>query len=241
LTTGDWVVSWDEETGEVIERPVTEWFRREAPAIIDIFIGVEKISCTIDHPFWVEDKGWVEASQIKPGTVLLDREGNALVVDVVRRRDEVTYVYNVEIEGLHTYFVSNLEILSHNACGDLIDNLDDLSPALQKHPNLSHQISPKYLDKHLPNTATSNNVLRKEGSNHVFNNRETLSKVESEILKRGEYTGNIRGTDRYGLRFDEPIGYRISADGKTVPLDYAEMKVYSDGRYHIIPRTGAAK
>jgi hypothetical protein len=59
LTTGDWVVSWDEETGAVIERPVTEWFRREAPAIIDIFIGVEKISCTIDHPFWVEGKGWV--------------------------------------------------------------------------------------------------------------------------------------------------------------------------------------
>jgi hypothetical protein len=102
----------------LIERPVTEWFRREAPAIIDIFIGVEKISCTIDHPFWVEGKGWVEASQIKPGTVLRDREGNALVVDVVRRRNEVTYVYNVEIEGLHTYFVSESQILSHNACGN---------------------------------------------------------------------------------------------------------------------------
>jgi RHS repeat-associated protein len=125
LTTGDWVVSWDEETGEVIERPVTEWFRREAPAIIDIFIGIEKISCTIDHPFWVEGKGWVEASQIKPGTVLLDLEGNALVVDVVRRRDEVTYVYNVEIEGLHTYFVSGLEVLSHNACGGKYPNVPD--------------------------------------------------------------------------------------------------------------------
>jgi RHS repeat-associated protein len=94
LTTGDWVISWDEEQGELIERPVTEWFRREAPAIIDIFIGVEKISCTIDHPFWVEKTGWVLASQIKPGTVLRDRDGNALVVDVVRRRDEVTPVYN---------------------------------------------------------------------------------------------------------------------------------------------------
>jgi RHS repeat-associated protein len=119
LRTGDWIVSWDEETGEVIERPVTEWFRREAPAIIDIFIGVQKISCTIDHPFWVEKTGWVLASHIKPGTVLRDQEGNALVVDVVRRRNQVAPVYNVEIEGLHTYFVSELEVLSHNACGDL--------------------------------------------------------------------------------------------------------------------------
>ncbi len=125
LTTGDWVISWDEEQGELIERPVTEWFRREAPAIIDIFIGVEKISCTIDHPFWVEKTGWVLASQIKPGTVLRDRDGNALVVDVVRRRDEVTPVYNVEIEGLHTYFVSELEILSHNACGGKYPNIPD--------------------------------------------------------------------------------------------------------------------
>jgi RHS repeat-associated protein len=129
LRTGDWIVSWDEETGEVIERPVTEWFRREAPAIIDIFIGVEKISCTIDHPFWVEGKGWVLASQIKQGTVLRDREGNLLTVDVVRRHDEVTSVYNIEIEGLHTYFVSELEILSHNACGGkLIGAITDLEP-----------------------------------------------------------------------------------------------------------------
>ncbi len=124
LTTGDWVVSWDEEQGELIERPVTEWFRREAPAIIDIFIGVEKISCTIDHPFWVEKTGWVLASQIKPGTVLRDRTGNLLTVDEVRRRYEVTPVYNVEIQGLHTYFVSNLEVLSHNMCGGTVNPIN---------------------------------------------------------------------------------------------------------------------
>jgi hypothetical protein len=51
------------------------------------------------------------------------------VVDVVRRRDEMTYVYNVEIEGLHTYFVSAIGVLSHNACsGNLIGNLSDLDP-----------------------------------------------------------------------------------------------------------------
>ena len=119
LRPGDWIFSWDEESGEIIERPVVDWFRRETPAIVDIFINLEKISCTLEHPFWVKDKGWVLASQLKAGSILQSYDGDLLVVDAVRRRDEVTQVYNVEIEDLHTYFVSSLAILSHNMCGGL--------------------------------------------------------------------------------------------------------------------------
>jgi intein/homing endonuclease len=78
------VVSWDEETGEILEGLVTEWYEREAAAIIDILIGVEKISCTTDHPFWVEGKGWVLAFQLKRGMALQNREGESLVIDEVR-------------------------------------------------------------------------------------------------------------------------------------------------------------
>jgi intein/homing endonuclease len=90
-------------------------------AIIDIFIGTDKISCTTDHPFWVPDKGWVLAYQLSAGTVLQTHAGQSLTIDDVRRRDEVTPVYNVEIDGLHTYFVSDLEILSHNMCSEVDD------------------------------------------------------------------------------------------------------------------------
>ena len=119
LRPGDFVLSWDEETGDVVECPVTEWYRREASAIIDIFIGVEKISCTPDHPFWVKGKGWMLAHQLKDGSILQIHEGKLLKIDLIRRRHEVTQVYNVEIGEFHTYFVSTLEILSHNSCGDL--------------------------------------------------------------------------------------------------------------------------
>lgn len=114
----DWVISWDEETGEIVEGPVTQRYQREAASIIDIFIGVEKISCTTDHPFWVEGRGWVLAFQLKCGMALQTHGGESLIIDEVRRRDEVTQVFNVEIDGLHTYFVSDLEILSHNMCGN---------------------------------------------------------------------------------------------------------------------------
>jgi hypothetical protein len=117
---------------------VTEWYRRETSAIIDIFIGIEKISCTTDHPFWVQGRGWVLAHQLKSGTVLQTHSGESLLIDEIRRRDEVTQVYNVEIDGLHTYFVSNLEILSHNMCGGASNRapfenyLDDLRAQMER-------------------------------------------------------------------------------------------------------------
>ncbi|WP_017327148.1 polymorphic toxin-type HINT domain-containing protein [Synechococcus sp. PCC 7336] len=117
LRPGDWVISWDEETGEVSQRQVTEWYERQAPVIIDLFIGTEKISCTPEHPFWVKGRGWMRASQLTVGTILQTRAGEPVSIDAVRKHDEPTNIYNVEITGLHTYFVSNLEILSHNMCG----------------------------------------------------------------------------------------------------------------------------
>jgi RHS repeat-associated protein len=135
LRPGHWVLSWDEDRGEVIERPVTDWFQRETSTIVDIFIGIEKISCTTDHPFWVQGKGWVLAFQLKTGTVLETREGESLIVDAVHHRNEVTQVYNVEIDGLNSYFVSNLEILSHNACNGKKLPDDRLQAAPKKRGN----------------------------------------------------------------------------------------------------------
>ena len=117
LRPGDWVISWDEEKGIITEAPVTEWYVRETASIINIFIGLEKISCTTDHPFWVEGKGWVLAFQLKRGMILRTHKGESVVIDQISLRHEVTQVYNVEIDGLHTYFVSDFEILSHNMCG----------------------------------------------------------------------------------------------------------------------------
>ena len=116
-----------------------------------------------------------------------------------------------------------------------------LTPRLSQYPRLSYQTASKYLDKHLPNTPKSNSVIRQKGMNHVFNDRETLIKVERAILERGEYTGNTGTTERYGLKFDEPIGYRIDKDGNTIPLTYGELKVLPNGDYHVIPRPRARK
>ena len=54
--------------------------------------------------------------------------------------------------------------------------------------------------------------------------------------ENGEFTGVIRGHERYGLYFSQPIGYRVSPDGSRISLDYGEIKV-TGNKYHVIPRT----
>ncbi|GAP97382.1 DUF6972 family protein [Leptolyngbya sp. NIES-2104] len=94
----------------------------------------------------------------------------------------------------------------------------------------------RHIAKHLPNTPQMQKLLEREGSVHLFNDRATLEQVAETILQNGEFTGTIRGHDRYGLYFPESIGYRLDADGNQTPLYYGEMKIKGD-KYHVIPRT----
>ncbi len=94
----------------------------------------------------------------------------------------------------------------------------------------------RHIAKHLPDTPQMHKLLEREGSVHLFNDRATLESVAQAILQNGEFTGAIRGHDRYGLYFAESIGYRLDADSNRTPLYYGEMKIKGDN-YHVIPRT----
>ena len=70
-----------------------------------------------DHPFYVKDKGFVTAGELKIGDELLDANGNVLLVenfDVELTEKPVT-VYNFQVDEFHTYHVGELGVLVHNA------------------------------------------------------------------------------------------------------------------------------
>ena len=98
----------------------------------------------------------------------------------------------------------------------------------------------KHINKHLPNTPEMQRLLRQEGCVHIFKDENTLKEVAQSIITEGEFTGMIRGSERYGLFFAEPIGYRLTIDGNRQPLYYGEIKITGD-RYHVIPRTRPSK
>jgi Pretoxin HINT domain/Colicin D len=117
IQIGDWVLSDDPNTPGGIEyKQVLQTFNHETNYLVDVYIGGEKITTTENHPFWVKDVGWVAARDLGAGAQLETKGESWLGVDKVERHTEVATVYNFEVQGFHTYFVSDLGLLVHNGC-----------------------------------------------------------------------------------------------------------------------------
>ncbi|MEU4597541.1 Hint domain-containing protein [Nocardia sp. NPDC023988] len=75
------------------------------------------ISATTNHPFWVPALSrWVDAGDLKPGTLLAGRADERPRVVEARREVSHAPVYNLEVDGPHTYYVvaGNTSVLVHN-------------------------------------------------------------------------------------------------------------------------------
>jgi hypothetical protein len=118
---GDWVFSRDEENpnGAIRQRQVLETYRfsDKATRTIVFLTGSsheEAVTCTLEHPFWVQGSGWTSAENIALGNkiVLLDG-GIATVIDSISNKNLST-VYNFSVDVDHTYFVGKLGAWVHN-------------------------------------------------------------------------------------------------------------------------------
>ena len=89
-------------------------------------INGEEIVTTETHPFYVNDRGFVNAGELAVGDELLDSNKNILLVENfdVELTDKPVKVYNFQVEDYHTYHVSGLGVLVHNAgdCSNLKDS-----------------------------------------------------------------------------------------------------------------------
>lgn len=128
LNVGDEVLSWDEKSGEQGFRPIVRTFESQSSELVYLRVELEGetrlIRCTAEHPFWTDANGWVRAASLATGMqVDLADGGNAAVISVSIQPEVVT-VYNVEVEGWHTYYVlpdgvddAAKAVLAHNRCG----------------------------------------------------------------------------------------------------------------------------
>ena len=85
--------------------------------LVHLNVNGEEIVTTETHPFYVNDRGFVNAGELAVGDELLDSNKNILLVenfDVELTGKPVT-VYNFQVEDYHTYHVSGFGVLVHNA------------------------------------------------------------------------------------------------------------------------------
>jgi hypothetical protein len=85
------------------------------------------ITCSPEHPFWVPGTGWLEAGALKPSMPLLTKAGPEIYIDSISRRNGSFTVYNLHVDEINTYYVSDMEILVHNKAAPRVTTKEDLA------------------------------------------------------------------------------------------------------------------
>ena len=118
IKTGDQVWAWDEETGKVALKPVLETYINKTYELIHVFVNGEEIVSTPGHPFYSPVKGWTNAVHLRAGDILVLVNGEYVVVEKIQHEllEAPINVYNFNVGGFHTYFVSSSGVLVHNSC-----------------------------------------------------------------------------------------------------------------------------
>jgi hypothetical protein len=79
------------------------------------------VSATAEHPFWVNDLGWVHAQDLREGMELQTPNGTGVAVVGVTSSIASIPTYNLDIDGPDTFFVSSGTggaVVVHNQPGD---------------------------------------------------------------------------------------------------------------------------
>ena len=132
VQVGDRVKSRDPVTGKESAKTVTATIKRLASSVVRVSVTdaktgqSETLTCTPEHPLFVQGQGWVEAGSLGIGTSIVSRAGPALTVQSVTWQRETAgnvtagnaggstedakpyTVYNLTVEDDHTYFVGSL-------------------------------------------------------------------------------------------------------------------------------------
>ncbi|MFN8635249.1 MAG: RHS repeat-associated core domain-containing protein [Chloroflexota bacterium] len=117
LRIGDRVLAYDEESGETSYQLVTATVSHQDAAIVRLMLDGQPLEATPEHPFSIQGRGWVHAEDLHPGDRVLRAFGGTGTVTSVTLKRHLQVMYNLSIDGAHTFFVGDDEWLVHNPGG----------------------------------------------------------------------------------------------------------------------------
>ena len=117
IKVGDMVYSINIDNNQKELKKVTELYRGESKDIYELTIGEEVIKTTPKHQFYVVDKGWIRAYELKEGDRIVAKDNSNLIINKIEYKyyEEPLSVYNLTVEGYHNYLITQYELLVHNA------------------------------------------------------------------------------------------------------------------------------
>ncbi|MGW4465963.1 polymorphic toxin-type HINT domain-containing protein [Micromonospora sp. NPDC004704] len=144
VKTGERVLASDPTTGVSGARTVTDLIigdgdKNLVEVTVDDAGTRASVTATEGHPFWVAgERRWVKAGDLVAGQRIGTADGASATVSATRKWTERERVFNLTVDGLHTYYVvaGGRDLLVHNdecpkrAALDRVSNLDDIDNQL---------------------------------------------------------------------------------------------------------------
>lgn len=117
IKVGEKVYTRNMENGTIELKEVTTVHKNKAKQMCKVYVEDVVITSTSGHEYYVVDKGWVAAKDLKEGEKILDRKGGKTTVTKIEvlTLEEAVEVYNLTIKDYHNYLITEYELLVHNA------------------------------------------------------------------------------------------------------------------------------
>ena len=197
IKAGDYILSTDPDTMKTDYKLVLETYIRKVDRLVHLIISGEEIITTVDHPFYVQGRGFIQAGSLLVGDKLISVNGEDLTIEdyYIKLTKEPVSVYNFQVEDFHTYHVGNNIILVHNAGSNYAE-----TPL----PNFDKaEINPKKLTDYAlnPDHPVGGNKARvfKSALGYDKNNAgELIEQIYSKLPESEAVMGKL---DQYGQRY----------------------------------------
>jgi hypothetical protein len=173
VKVGDTVLATDPEADRSEAKSVVALIRHSGKhRMVDLALSDgSKISTTDHHPFWdASARAFTDAVDLHIGDRVLRGNGGTLTIAGARVYERILTAYNLQIDGIHTYYAGATPVLVHNSC-DL-----GLDATGKVHGNL-----PSYV----PGDWTAAELEQLESDLH-----QSIATRQDEQLRLGEEAGH---------------------------------------------------
>ena len=117
IKIGDYVYSFNLDANSLELKKVTNSIISQTLETYIMTIGNKTFEVTPRHQLYIIDKGWTRAYDVKIGDKMLDVNGKEIIINNIVNKKYGTPIktYNLTIEGNNNYFVTDIQVLVHNA------------------------------------------------------------------------------------------------------------------------------
>ena len=117
VKVGEKVYSYNLETNELELKKVHGTITSSTKDTYTLTIGNKKVEMSPKHQIYIVDKGWTRAYEVKKGDKMLNSNKEVVEIKNIEYKvyDSPIKTYNLTIEGNSNYFVTDIQVLVHNA------------------------------------------------------------------------------------------------------------------------------